>query len=206
MTYYGINEIFYSVQGEGQWAGTPMVFIRFAGCNLACPWCDTDHRKATRMTLDEIVHRVAEADEGAALSAICFTGGEPTLQLDVPLIAAFDRRPLHIETNGTLPIPAFRDFRCITISPKSAEIPLAIRKMMNCATTNTELKIVFDLSDRDRLEAIIEAWTFLPFGRFFIQPMDFGEGKTNIEAAIDYVKTHPWWSLSVQLHKMLKVR
>ena len=65
---YRINEIFYSLQGEGFWTGTPAVFVRFSGCNLRCPFCDTAHQTFTPMTAEDIVTACSEASEGSVIS------------------------------------------------------------------------------------------------------------------------------------------
>ena len=103
---YKVNEIFYSLQGEGWWTGTPMVFVRLSGCNLKCPWCDTDHRNGVEMSADEILSKVREASQGLC-RRVCITGGEPLLQLDRALVKTLRDAglKLHLETNGTLPLP-----------------------------------------------------------------------------------------------------
>ena len=97
-----VNEIFYSVQGEGRFAGTPAVFLRLSGCNLRCSFCDTDHRSYVQMTEDEIV------SEASAYKSrhIVITGGEPTLQLTASLARKLHDKGffIQIETNGTVPL------------------------------------------------------------------------------------------------------
>ena len=73
-----INEIFYSLQGEGHHTGYPSVFIRFSGCNLECPFCDTDHEEGVYMSDDDIIHAV----NLYTASWIVLTGGEPALHID----------------------------------------------------------------------------------------------------------------------------
>ena len=105
---YSINEMFYSLQGEGYHVGTPAVFIRFAGCNLACPFCDTQHQHGTRKTLDEIVDFAAR--HKARL--VVLTGGEPALQVDAALVEELHAigKYVAIETNGTHPVPSGIDW------------------------------------------------------------------------------------------------
>ena len=77
-----VNEIFYSLQGEGYHTGTPAVFLRFSGCNLACPFCDTDFSDSTPMTAEEILAAVT----AFPAHHIVLTGGEPLLQVDNQLL------------------------------------------------------------------------------------------------------------------------
>ena len=107
---YRVNEIFYSLQGEGYWTGTPMVFLRFSGCNLKCPFCDTDHSSYQEMSAGEIVAEMLQA--GGDCRRACVTGGEPSLQLDKALVEALHGAgfEVHVETNGTRPLPAGVDW------------------------------------------------------------------------------------------------
>ena len=109
-----INEIFYSLQGEGYHTGTPAVFIRFSGCNLKCSFCDTQHEAGTLMTDDEII---AEVSKYPAVTVI-LTGGEPSLWIDDALIDRLHKAGKYvcIETNGTRPLPESIDW--VTCSPK----------------------------------------------------------------------------------------
>ena len=98
-----VNEIFYSLQGEGFFTGTPSIFIRFSGCNLKCPFCDTDHSPHTEMSPQEI----AKASSAYPATHVVLTGGEPSLQVTEELIELLhaEGKFVAIETNGTHPIP-----------------------------------------------------------------------------------------------------
>ena len=109
-----VNEIFYSLQGEGGRVGEPSIFIRLTECNLACSFCDTDFAEGDDMTLEQI---------GDVISAypckwIIWTGGEPTIQLNDAHVAFFKEKGYKqaIETNGTRRVPSMIDY--ITCSPK----------------------------------------------------------------------------------------
>ena len=192
MYTYRVNEIFYSIQGEGEFAGTPAVFVRFPGCNLACPWCDTDHSHGVEMTLADIEKKVGELLAGRDGAIIVLTGGEPALQLhdDEPMFFGFTAR-ICIETNGTLPVPDWVDW--ITVSPKNELSPVVPRP--------SELKFVFEPEH-------IPYYLSLEAERCekSIQPLARKDGTTNLAEALDFVLAHPRFKLSVQLHKIIGVR
>ena len=98
-----INEIFYSLQGEGFWAGTPAVFVRFSGCNLRCSFCDTQHETGTTLSEAEIVAKVAQWPA----RHVVITGGEPSLFLTASLVEQLHSigKFVAVETNGTHPLP-----------------------------------------------------------------------------------------------------
>lgn len=184
---YRVTEIFYSLQGEGFWTGTPAVFVRLSGCNRACPFCDTDFSSYTPMSADGI------ADAAAAYPArhVVVTGGEPLLQLDNALISRLKERGLyiHIETNGTLPVPEGVDW--VTCSPKDP--PLAIDRA-------DELKIVFQNQD---VEAIADDFAErLGVRNLFLQPCS----GLNVRETIEYIMSHPRWRLSLQTHKLVGIQ
>lgn len=184
-----VNEIFYSLQGEGYFAGVAAVFLRLSGCNLACSFCDTDHSTHTDMSEEEIAAAVSRYPA----RHIVITGGEPSLQLTPSLIerlhgAGFS---IQIETNGTHPLPHGIDW--ITCSPKSGEIVLA---------RVDELKVLFDGSAPLFSQHI-------PADVYSLQPLDTGDARRNAgicAAAVEYVKAHPQWRLSLQTHKLLRIR
>lgn len=184
---YKVNEIFYSLQGEGFWTGTPMVFVRFSGCNLRCPFCDTDFAAFTEMEADEILSAVRAA--GGACRRICLTGGEPALQLDEALVRLLKAEgyTLHIETNGTRELPEGLDW--ITLSPKG---PVLLQEA-------DELKLVLapDVNP--------SAWENFSAPNLFLQPCD-EKGRTNVAEAEAYILAHPQWRLSLQTHKLLGIK
>ena len=109
-----INEIFYSLQGEGFHTGTPAVFVRFSGCNLKCSFCDTQHEEGVWMSDEEIL---AEVGKYPAVTVI-LTGGEPSLWIDREFVDCLHRMGKYvcIETNGTHSLPDNIDW--VTCSPK----------------------------------------------------------------------------------------
>jgi len=184
---YRVNEIFYSLQGEGYHAGVPAVFVRLSGCNLACSFCDTDHKAFTTMTADEIA-REARRVSGADVSLLVLTGGEPTLQADNELIDALHRAGFRVamESNGTKLPPKGVDW--LTVSPKGR--PTVVR----C----DELKLVF--TDAQHVDDYgIEAT------HRFLQPCDVGDAEQNrdiMRRCVGYIMQHPRWRLSLQVHKL----
>jgi len=203
---YAVKELFLTLQGEGGQAGRAAVFCRFAGCNLwsgreadragaACSFCDTDFvgldgPGGGRYAAEALADAAAELWRGEGRRLVVFTGGEPLLQLDAELIAAFRARNFEIalETNGTLPAPDGVDWICV--SPKAA-VPVV-------QTRGQELKLVFP-----QAEAPPERFSRLAFERFYLQPMDGPDQAANTAAAIAYCLRHPQWRLSVQTHKYL---
>ena len=171
-----INEIFYSLQGEGYHTGTPAVFIRFSGCNLKCSFCDTQHEAGTLMTDDEII----------AVTVI-LTGGEPSLWIDDALIDRLHEAGKYvcIETNGTRPLPESIDW--VTCSPKQG-VKLGITRM-------DEVKVVYEGQD-------ISIYELLPAEHFFLQPCSCN----NTALTVDCVMRHPKWRLSLQTHKLIDIR
>lgn len=188
---YKINEIFYSLQGEGAYAGVPMVFVRFSGCNLSCPFCDTSHQSFVEMTAAEIRREVAQYGCGC----VCITGGEPTLQLTEELIReAFEGYEVHLETNGTCPVPPGVDW--VTLSPKAAPVVL---------TQAHEIKLLYGQGAEDP-----SRWQDFEASVYCLQPIavedDPDLSARNVSATIDYCKSHPQWRLSLQTHKLIHIR
>lgn len=214
---YSVNEVFYSVQGEGLKAGTAMTFVRFAGCNLTCSRdgeagfdCDTDFSAGIRHSAEEIAQRCREElseytgrswpTEGEVAHEqkpwVLLTGGEPALQVDEPLLRALtpDFR-LAIETNGTRILPIGFDWICV--SPKTATHTLH-------QTYCDELKVVLQhgraLPDHS---SVMEAENLLLSPAIDTDP---NQTRRNIEWCIRQVKLHPEWRLSFQEHKVWGIR
>src|SRR5262249_18990227 len=185
---YSVKEIFYTLQGEGANAGTPAVFLRFAGCNLwsgrerdrasaVCQFCDTEFVGADGdgggkfETADALASAVLSKWPGGGAPYVVCTGGEPLLQLDAPLIDALHKPgfEIAIESNGTLLAPPGIDWICI--SPKAnADF---------VQQHGDELKLVFP-----QIGADPESYAALPFANFFLQPMDGLSREANTRAAI----------------------
>jgi len=196
---YLVKEIFGpTLQGEGAHAGRPCVFLRFAGCNLQCSWCDTDFRPegALRLTAEEIVTRLRELDRHRA-GMVVVTGGEPALQWDAPLAAALREAGfrVHMESNGTRPLAAGVDW--LTVSPKpqfhgSAD-QLAITRADEC-------KLVVD--DTVTADAVA-AYESMEFGALFLQPCMDDRYPTHLARTLELLERHPRWRLSLQIHKIV---
>ena len=187
-----INEIFYSLQGEGVHTGRAAVFVRFAGCNLSCSFCDTDFASFTEMTEEQIVAEVLRYPA----SLVILTGGEPTLQLTSHLLRLLKEngRTVHIETNGTHPLPE-GPIDWVTCSPKYAV--LSIQRI-------DELKVVYEGQDMSRYDDLP-----VPPKVFSLQPCDTGDAEKNkdlLQKTINYILDNPKWKLSLQTHKILNVR
>lgn len=194
---YRINELFYSLQGEGFWSGRPAVFIRFSGCNLKCPFCDTDHTAHVLMSVEDIVNEVKKYPT----DFIVLTGGEPALYVDEDIINALHKcgKYISIETNGTHPVLESIDW--ITLSPKDSFVANAKVVIDSC----NEIKIVYDGNNED----VILAYSDFPANYYYVQPCDMGEQSASrkiMAMAIEFCLKHPLWSLSLQQHKIVGIQ
>ena len=140
-----VSEVFRSIQGETSRAGRPCVFIRLAGCNLNCRWCDTRYARegGDAWTLADLLDAVDGGPQG-----VCVTGGEPLLQEETPALvrALLDRgRSVAVETNGSLPIEAIdaRASRALDLkAPSSGETEKMLWSNLDLLTPRDEVKIV----------------------------------------------------------------
>ena len=191
-----VNEIFYSLQGEGFYVGTPSVFVRFSGCKLHCPFCDTQHTEGCTMTAEAILQEVPRY--GAR--HVVLTGGERSLQRTERLVAGLHRlgRFVAVETNGTRSLPAGVDW--ITLSPKDAFVNESAARI--ALSECHELKVVFT-------GAALPDYSHIQARHRFLQPCDTGNAAENadiLSATIAYCKQHTEWRLSLQTHKWLGIR
>lgn len=177
-----INEIFYSLQGEGFHVGTPAVFVRFSGCNLKCDFCDTQHEQGRMMSDEEILAEV----EKYPCRMVILTGGEPGLWVDDNLVATLHAAGKYvcIETNGTRVLPEGIDW--VTCSPKQGS-QLCVRRI-------DEIKVVYQGQE-------VESYLQIPASAYFLQPCSC----MNTSEVVDYIKAHPVWRLSLQIHKLIAI-
>jgi 7-carboxy-7-deazaguanine synthase len=185
-----LSEIFYSIQGEGTWTGVPAVFVRLAGCNLACGFCDTDYSTKFFASVDEVVATVRRL--GRDCPMVVLTGGEPLAQTETPaLIDALraDGRRVHIESNGTIFAKLPEDV-WLCVSPKE-------RVDRRMARRADEAKLIVDERiPEEHLELFEDKPTIL------LQPE--GNRPANVALALDYAKAHPGrFRLSLQTHKFI---
>lgn len=192
---YRVNDIFYSLQGEGHNAGRAAVFVRFSGCNLQCPFCDTDFSQYEEMTAEEICFNMkAVVGKVSPLPMVVLTGGEPTLQADEELIDMMHDKGFRfvaMESNGTRQPPKNLDW--LTLSPKQD---------VNVGECD-ELKVLFDG------KAPIGKGHSIRARYWYLQPMDTGNAERNKKitaACVDYIKRHPVWRLSLQTHKLIGIK
>ena len=181
-----VNDIFYSLQGEGRNTGRAAIFIRFAGCNLKCPFCDTDFAQYEEMSDEDILNRIKSYPS----HFVVLTGGEPSLQVDRHLVDLLHKHgyELAMETNGTHPIVDGIDW--ITCSPKGNT------KIKRC----NELKCIFEETTLEPDDhGIIAEYKYL-------QPCDVQDAERNaqiVKRCFDYILQHPEWRMSLQTHKLV---
>ncbi|RHJ90395.1 7-carboxy-7-deazaguanine synthase QueE [Parabacteroides bouchesdurhonensis] len=178
-----INEIFYSLQGEGFHTGTPAIFIRFSGCNLKCDFCDTQHEAGTLMSDEDILTAISTHPA----QTVILTGGEPSLWINTDFIELLHKAGKYvcIETNGTNILPSTIDW--VTCSPKQ-------NSRLEITHAN-EIKVVYTGQD-------LSPYLQISADHYYLQPCSC----QNTQEVINYILTHPEWKLSLQTHKLIHIQ
>ncbi|GIV43674.1 MAG: 7-carboxy-7-deazaguanine synthase [Bacteroidia bacterium] len=197
-TSYSIMEHFYTIQGEGYWVGTPAYFIRLAGCDVGCHWCDVkeswDKNQHPILSVEEILEHIKKTPT----QRIVITGGEPLQQDLTDLCKALHQKDwkIHLETSGVYPLSGEIDWICL--SPKKFQKPLS-----SIYAYVHELKvIIYHVSDFEFAEE--HASLCPPSTHLFLQPEWSKESKL-LPQIIEYTKQNPQWRISLQTHKYMNI-
>lgn len=191
-------EHFYTLQGEGFHQGKAAYFIRLGGCDVGCVWCDVKEswnaEKFSKLNVNDLVREVKKTPA----NMVVITGGEPLMHNLDALTMQLQASGLktHIETSGAYPLSGYWDWICL--SPKKFKAPLP-----EVIPLAHELKvIIFHKSDFDWAEKY--AAQVSPSCKLYLQPeWDHAPNKTPL--IVEYIKAHPKWELSLQIHKYLQV-
>lgn len=201
-----VMEHFYTLQGEGYHQGKAAYFIRLAGCDVGCVWCDVkeswDADKHPLYSLEQIVAMVVE---GTAQNnqtnddvIVVITGGEPLMHPLNELTAALQQKGFktNIETSGSSKLSGHWDWVCLSPKKFKAPLPQAIEAA-------DELKIVvFNKSDfawAEKFAALVK-----PACKLYLQP-EWDKAAQMTPLIVEYIKQHPQWCLSLQIHKYIHV-
>ena len=191
-------ESFYSIQGEGTHSGKPSYFIRLAGCDVNCDWCDVkdswDIDSSQYKSIDEITNEIKKF----STDLVIITGGEPLMHNLTDLTSALKKlgKKIHIETSGTHPVSGYFDWICF--SPKKFKKPLdEFFKISN------ELKIIISKDSDFR-------WAEYLLGQIKNKPelilqAEWSKSEIINPKILDYIKSNPKWRISLQTHKYLHV-
>jgi organic radical activating enzyme len=198
ITSLPVMEHFYTLQGEGMHQGKAAYFIRLAGCDVGCIWCDVkdswDETKHPQHNIEDLISNVINTPA----RIVVITGGEPLLHNLTELTEQLKKAGLktHIETSGSSPLTGTWDW--ITVSPKKFKAPL-----LEVLAFANELKvIVFNKSDFDWAEkhaALVPANC-----KLYLQP-EWDKALLITPFIIEYIKSNPQWQLSLQIHKYINV-
>ena len=193
-----VMEHFYTIQGEGNHQGRAAYFIRLGGCDVGCIWCDVkdswDASKHPLKSINSLLNVVAETPA----KLVVITGGEPLMHNLIELTGALQAAGLetNIETSGSHPLSGSWDWICL--SPKKFKAPLP-----EVVPFANELKVViFNKSDFEWAEQY--AAKVSPQCKLYLQP-EWDKAAIVTPLIIDYIKAHPQWQLSLQVHKYINV-
>ena len=196
-----VMEHFYTLQGEGFHQGRAAYFVRLGGCDVGCVWCDVkdswDANAHPKITVDEIVNTVIN-NSSSQKGLVVITGGEPLMHDLTQLTAALQAEGFetNIETSGAHPLSGSWDWICL--SPKKFKAPLP-----QVVPFANELKVViFNKSDFDWAEKY--AAQVSPDCKLYLQP-EWDKAAVVTPMLIEYIKQHPQWELSLQIHKYINV-
>lgn len=197
-----VMESFYTIQGEGFYQGHAAYFIRLGGCDVGCTWCDVKESWDASMhplkTIAEIVNDAVENVPAGKNKLAVITGGEPLMHELDSLTSELKNKGFNtnIETSGSHQISGLWDWVCL--SPKKFKAPL--KEVIEIAD---ELKIIiFNKSDFAWAEQY--ASQVSPSCKLYLQP-EWSKADTMMPLIVDFIKSHPQWELSLQIHKFINV-
>ena len=193
-----LMEDFYTIQGEGSYQGCAAYFIRLGGCDVGCVWCDVKASWPAEAHPKVDVQVMADQAKQSGAPMAVITGGEPAMYDLQGLTDALQKAGLrrHIETSGAYPLTGTWDWVCL--SPKKFKAPHE-----SVYSKAHELKIiVFNKSDFDWAEQ--EAAKVSAQCKLFLQP-EWSKEKKMLPMIIDFVKKHPRWRISLQVHKYMDI-
>lgn len=193
-----VMEQFYTIQGEGRYAGTPAYFIRLGGCDIGCHWCDVkeswnknDH---PTMSVDDIINQIPEE-----VKLVVITGGEPCMYDLTELTTALKAKGIqtNLETSGAYTIQGIFDWICLSPKKRKLPIPEALKKAH-------ELKVViYNHDDFNFAESFVEQVS--PSCKKYLQ-VEWSKRKQLTSSIIEYSLKNPTWNISTQIHKYLNIR
>jgi organic radical activating enzyme len=193
-----LMEAFYSIQGEGYHQGSPAYFIRIGGCDVGCVWCDVKESWPADAHPQTAVSEIVEGVRHSGADKVIITGGEPLMHDLTELTLRLKALPVsvHLETSGAYPVSGVWDWVCL--SPKKFK-----KALESVYAFAHELKVVVyntsDLAWAEEEAAKVNAGTYL-----FLQP-EWSRREEMTPHIIDFVKTHPRWQISLQIHKYMNV-
>jgi len=197
-TVLPVMEHFYTLQGEGFHQGKAAYFIRLGGCDVGCVWCDVkDSWDASKHPLLDLRSLILEIEKTPA-EIVVITGGEPLMYdlTGLTQLLQVEGFKTHLETSGAYPLTGSWDWLCV--SPKKFKAPLE-----EILPKANELKIIiFNKSDFDWAEKY--ATQVSKNCKFYLQP-EWDNAAKMTPLIIEYIKAHPQWELSLQIHKYINV-
>lgn len=205
-----VHSIFLTIQGEGIFSGQPAVFIRLAGCNLACPQCDTDYTLGRlEMDIKGLVSQVMSIKQGTELVVI--TGGEPFRQNITKLcnLLIGCGMMVQVETNGTLPVPEDVSTQVtIVVSPKTSSVHTSVIKRAACVkyVMNSEEVGADGLPNQVLGNSYKKVVRRIPI-RTYLQPEDSGctsKNRSNLDTCVESCLSNGY-TLQVQIHKVVGI-
>ncbi|MBS3900457.1 MAG: 7-carboxy-7-deazaguanine synthase QueE [Dethiobacter sp.] len=188
-----VVEVFNSIQGEGAYTGHAASFVRLAGCNLRCHWCDT--KESWELSAGYELETIEIANR-CQRQIVILTGGEPLLQDISPLVSLLHDRgqQVHLETNGTLPLPDGINIDWVTVSPKFLSGYILKPQKVD------EVKLVMDNHLHEQLIADL----LMSYSLVYLQPESMKP--QSINRCLEYIDKYPELKLSLQIHKILNIR
>ena len=196
--YYPVMEHFYTLQGEGRYAGFAAYFIRLAGCDVGCSWCDV--KESWEVSEDQYtdIQWLTESVKKSGAQLVVLTGGEPAMYNLGPLTDSLQEIgvTINIETSGAYPLSGSLDWICV--SPKRFKLPLdeslaKADELKVIVVNQQDLKWATELAAKCKKECVL-----------LLQP-EWDRAERNYSKIIDFIKANPQWKLSLQVHKFLNI-